>query len=77
MTANSKGEAIMVMEYRQLVVNTKGWVDLKLPKEYLDQLNLLAIDGWEVDQMMPIHSGISGTSAVVFLMKRKRNRVQS
>ena len=77
MITNSKGEIIMEFEYRQLVVNTKGWVDLKLPKEYIDQLNLLAIDGWEVDQMMPIHTGISGTSAVVFLLIRKRNSVQS
>ena len=67
----------MVTEYRQLVVNTKGWVDLRLPEKYLDQLNHLAIDGWEVDQMIPIHSGISGTSAVVFLLRRKRNSVQS
>ena len=68
---------MMTWEYRQWVVNTKGWVDLRLPEEYINQLNHLAVQGWEVDQMMPIHTGISGTSAVVFLMKRKRNGVQS
>ena len=67
----------MTWEYRQFVVNTKGWIELKLPDAYLDQLNRLAHQGWEVDQMMPIHTGISGTSAVVFLLKRQRNGVQS
>jgi len=60
----------MNWEYRQWVVNTKGWIDLTLPPQYVDQLNELAGQGWEVDQMMPIHTGISGTSAVVFLLKR-------
>ena len=67
----------MTWKYRQWVVNTKGWVDLKLPDEYIEQLNHLARKGWEVDQMMPVHTGISGTSAVVFLLKRERNGVQS
>jgi len=67
----------MIWEYRQWVVNTKGWIDLKLPDEYIDQLNQLAKQGWEVDQMVPIHTGISGTSAVVFLLKRRQNGVQS
>jgi hypothetical protein len=67
----------MNWEYRQWVVNTKGWIDLKLPDEYIEQLNQLAQQGWEVDQMIPIHTGISGTSAVVFLLKRPRNGVQS
>ena len=64
-------------EYRQLKVNTKGWVDLTLPDEYLEKLNHFAIDGWEVDQMGPIHTGISGTTTVIFLLKRERKRVQS
>lgn len=67
----------MIWEYRQWVVNTKGWIDLKLPAEYIHQLNRLAQQGWKVDQMMPIHTGISGTSAVVFLLKRQLNGVQS
>ena len=67
----------MVWEYRQLVVHTKGWVDLSLPEEYLEKLNQLAMDRWEVDQMVPIHSGVSGTTTVIFLMKRERKRVQS
>jgi hypothetical protein len=61
----------MTYEYTQWVVNTKGWVELKLPDSYITQLNQLAHQGWEVDQMMPIHTGISGTSAVVFLLKRE------
>jgi hypothetical protein len=67
----------MTWEYRQWVVNTKGWIELKLSDEYVEELNHLARQGWEVDQMMPIHTGISGTSAVVFLLKRQRNGVQS
>jgi hypothetical protein len=67
----------MTWEYCQWVVHTKGWIDLKLPDEYIEQLNRLAHQGWEVDQMVPIHTGISGTSAVVFLLKRQRNGVQS
>ena len=67
----------MTWEYRQWVANTKGWIELKLSDEYIEQLNHLAHQGWEVDQMMPIHTGISGTSAVVFLLKRERNGVQS
>jgi hypothetical protein len=61
----------MTCEYRQWTVNTKGWIDLKLPDYYLEQLNQMALQGWEVDQMMPVHSGISGTTAVVFLLKRE------
>jgi len=61
----------MKWEYRQLVVGTKGWIDLKLPDQYIDQLNELARQGWEVDQMMPVHTGISGTTAVVFLLRRQ------
>ena len=63
----------MIYEYRQWVVNTKGWIDLKLPDTYIEQLNQLARQGWQVDQMMPIHTGISGTTAVVFLLKREIN----
>lgn len=67
----------MVWEYRQWVVNTKGWIDIKLPDEYIEQLNQFSQQGWEVDQMMPIHTGISGTSAVIVLLKRERTRVQT
>ena len=76
-TFNRKGDATMEWEYCQLAVNTKGWVDLKLPEEYLEKLNQFAIEGWEVDQMLPIHSGISGTTTVIFLLRRERKRVQS
>ena len=61
----------MTYEYRQLVASTKGWLDIKLSDEYLTQLNQLARQGWEVDQMVPIHTGISGTSAVILLLKRE------
>ena len=61
----------MTYEYRQLVVGTKGWLDLKLSDEYLAQLNQLARQGWEVDQMVPIHTGLSGTSAVIILLRRE------
>jgi hypothetical protein len=76
MSSNQKGEH-MVWEYCQLAVKTKGWIDLMLPEKYLDKLNHLAIDGWEVDTMVPIHTGISGTTTVIILMKRERKRVQS
>lgn len=61
----------MTYEYRQMVVGTKGWLDLKLSDEYLAQLNQLARQGWEVDQMVPIHTGLSGTSAVIILLRRE------
>ena len=61
----------MKWEYQQLVVGTKGWINLTLPDQYIDHLNELALQGWEVDQMMPIHTGISGTTAVVFLLRRQ------
>jgi len=61
----------MKWEYRQWVVRTKGWTDLKLSDEYIDQLNEWARQGWEVDQMMPIHTGIAGTTAVVFLLRHQ------
>jgi hypothetical protein len=67
----------MVWEYRQLAVSTKGWFDLTLPEEYLEKLNRLSTDGWEVDKMVPIHTGISGTTTVIFLLKRGQKRVQS
>jgi len=61
----------MKWEYQQLVVSTKGWINLTLPNQYIDHLNELARQGWEVNQMMPIHTGISGTTAVVFLLRRQ------
>ena len=61
----------MKWEYQQLVVGTKGWINLTLPDQYIDHLNELALQGWKVDQMMPIHTGISGTTAVVFLLRRQ------
>ena len=61
----------MKWEYQQLVVGTKGWINLTIPDQYIDHLNELAHQGWEVDQMMPIHTGISGTTAVVFLLRRQ------
>ena len=61
----------MTYEYHQWTVNTKGWIDLKLPDQYIAQLNELARQGWEVDQMIPIHAGISGTTAVVFLLRHQ------
>jgi hypothetical protein len=68
----------MLWEYRQLVVNTKGWIEQKMPDDYIDHLNRLAHQGWEVNQMIPIHTGISGTSAVVILLKRAmETRVES
>ena len=60
----------MKWEYRQWVVPTKGMINIKLPENYLNPLNQLSQRGWEVDQMVPIHSGISGTTAFVFLLKR-------
>ncbi len=63
----------MTWEYHQLVVQTKGWIEIKLPDKYIEQLNILARKGWEVDQMVPIHTGISGTSAVVFLLRRPKD----
>ena len=77
MIASPEKEIIMVWEYCQIVVKTKGWLELKLPDEYIDQLNHLAQQGWKVDEMMPIHTGISGTSAVVILLKRQQTGVKS
>jgi len=67
----------MTWEYNQMIAGTKGWMDIKLPDAYLAQLNRLAEQGWEVDQMIPIHTGISGTSNVVLLLKRLKSEVQS
>jgi hypothetical protein len=61
----------MKWEYRQWVVHTKGWLELKLSDQYIDQLNKMARQGWQVDQMMPVHTGITGTTTVVFLLKRE------
>lgn len=67
----------MTWEYRQMVVGTKGWIDIKLPDAYITKLNRMAEQGWEVDKMVPIHTGISGTSGVVFLLRRQKSGVQS
>ena len=61
----------MTYEYCQMEIGTKGWMNIKLSDEYIAQLNQLARQGWEVDQMVPIHTGISGTSAVVILLRRE------
>jgi hypothetical protein len=60
----------MTWEYSQLVVQTEGWIEIKLPAKYITKLNKLAREGWEVDQMVPIHTGISGTTAVIVLLKK-------
>ena len=62
----------MALEYRQLLIHTKGWIDIKLPEKYINQLNSLAQNGWEVDQMVPIYTGISGTTSVVVLLKKTK-----
>jgi hypothetical protein len=67
----------MNWEYRQLTIGTKGWIGITLPDAYIAQLNRLAEQGWEVDQMIPIHTGISGTTNVVILLKRQKSGVQS
>ncbi|KPL08270.1 hypothetical protein AMJ86_01285 [bacterium SM23_57] len=60
----------MSWEYRQMRIQTRGWIEIKVQDNYIHQLNKLAREGWEVDQMVPIHTGISGTSSIVILLKR-------
>ncbi|MBN1667856.1 MAG: DUF4177 domain-containing protein [Anaerolineales bacterium] len=60
----------MTYEYTHFQVPTKGWFDARLPEQYLAELNRLAKQGWQVDQVVGLQRGMGETTAVVFLMKR-------
>lgn len=60
----------MSYEYTQLQVPTKGWFNASLPQEYLAELNRLAKQGWQVDQVFGLQRNMGETTAVVFLLKR-------
>ena len=59
-------------EYAQFQVEVKGWIGGKLPEDYVDELNLLAQQGWQVDHVIPLQIGAGTTSSVIFLLKRER-----
>ena len=61
----------MNREYRLLEVPVKGWTSAGLPKTCAEQLNKYAREGWKVVQMTPLHTGIAGTTTVVFLLVRE------
>ena len=61
----------MRYEYTQFQVPTKGWLDAKLPEQYLTELNRLARQGWQVDQAISLHRGMGETTSVLFLLKRE------
>ena len=46
-------------------------LNFSLPDQYIPELNKLAQQGWEVDQVIGLHVGISGTNTVIFLLKRE------
>jgi hypothetical protein len=62
----------MSREYRLLEVPVKGWTSAHLPKDCADWLNKLANQGWKVEEMTALQTGISGTTTVVFLLVRER-----
>jgi hypothetical protein len=62
----------MKWEYRQLDVPTRGILSPRLPDGYLDELNSLANEGWELVQGIPVTVGAGMTERVIFILKRER-----
>jgi hypothetical protein len=62
----------MKWEYRQLDVPTRGILSPRLPDDYLDELNSLANEGWELVQAIPLAVGAGLTERVIFILKRER-----
>jgi hypothetical protein len=61
----------MSREYGLLEVPVKGWTSASLPKDCAERLNKLAHQGWKVDEMIGLQTGIAGTTTVVFLLVRE------
>jgi len=61
----------MQWEYRHLDVPTKGLLGVSLPQEFLDDLNRLGKEGWELVQALPLATGTGITERVIFVLKRQ------
>jgi hypothetical protein len=62
----------MRWEYKQLQISVNaGWTNASLPDQYISELNKLAMKGWQVDHVIPLHFGMAGTTTVVLLLKRE------
>jgi hypothetical protein len=61
----------MKWEYRELDVPTKGLLGVSLPQEFVEQLNWLGQEGWELVQAVPLAIGAGMTERVVFVLKRQ------
>ena len=57
-------------EYTQLRVDLKGFWGVNLPDGYIDELNRLGDQGWELVELIPLDYGVQGTVSVVCLLKR-------
>jgi hypothetical protein len=60
----------MKWEYRGLDVPTRGLLGVNLPQEFVEELNRLGQEGWEVAQAVPLAVGAGMTERVVFVLKR-------
>jgi hypothetical protein len=57
-------------EYLHLDVPTKGLIGVSLPEYFVDKLNQLGQEGWEVVLAAPLAVGAGMTARVCFLLKR-------
>ncbi len=58
-------------EYKEFTVKVKGAVSVKMPDEFITQLNELGKDGWELTQAIPVAQGYGRTSVVTFILRRE------
>jgi hypothetical protein len=58
-------------EYQQFTVETTGIVSAKLNESFINQLNMLGKDGWELVQALPIAEPYGKTGSVSFIMKKE------
>ena len=61
----------MKWEYQQRDVPTHGILSVTIPEEWLDELNRLGSEGWELIRAVPLAVGAGTTERVIFVLKRQ------
>jgi hypothetical protein len=61
----------MEWEYRHLQVGIKDLINASLEDKIVQELNRLAEQGWQVDQVIRVHTETDKATTVLYLLKRK------
>jgi hypothetical protein len=59
-------------EYKQFTIETTGVFTTKVTQEFIDRLNELGDDGWELVQALPLAQPYGKTGPVLFILKRPK-----